>query len=158
MEIKQIRTYPNYTITKEGIVYSKKYDKALKWCISPKGYPMVRLYNEAGSKMFFVHCLVAEHYVEGKTTEKCFVNHKDENKSNPSWTNLEWCTDSYNKLYSAPTNSLSKQVQQIETGVVIATYFSAQEAARQTGFTQSMISRACRKGCQAYGYQWRYTI
>lgn len=50
--------------------------------------------------------------------------------------------------------SKAKTVRCIETGTI---YASAHEAARQTGFSQSNISAACRGAFkQAYGYHWEY--
>lgn len=156
-EWRYVPEYPCYAVSNTGKVFSYKTNKEMKQTVTTKGYLCVRLYNEAGSKLFFVHVLVAKCFVHGKTSAKCFVNHKDENKQNNYACNLEWCTDAYNKLYSAPKNKLSKEVVQKCGDKIIARYFSAQEAARQTGFTQTMISRACREGCKAYGFTWQYT-
>ena len=43
-------------------------------------------------KPFRNHRLTAEYFVEGKTPERCIVNHIDGNKLNNSWYNLEWTT------------------------------------------------------------------
>lgn len=157
-EWRYIPDYPCYAVSNTGKVFSYKTNKILKQTVSPKGYLSVRLYNEKGTKLFFVHVLVAVCFVQGRTSAKRFVNHKDENKQHNNDTNLEWCSDSYNKLYSAPNNSLSKEVLQKRNNEIVAKYFSTQEAARQTGFTQTMISRACREGCKAYGFTWEYSV
>lgn len=63
-------------------------------------------------KKFFVHRLVAEHFID-KTDFKCmpnedknkinldnlFINHIDENPLNNQADNLEWCTIAYNNNY-----------------------------------------------------------
>lgn len=43
-----------------------------------------------------VHRLIAKAFCEGETEEKCFVNHKDGNKQNNHYANLEWVTPSRN--------------------------------------------------------------
>ena len=42
-----------------------------------------------------VHRLVAEHYID-KVEGKDWINHKDGNKTNNHFSNLEWCTPSEN--------------------------------------------------------------
>lgn len=52
---------------------------------------------------------------------------------------------------------LSKQVLQIsESGIIIAVYKSASEAAKIIGADNSFISKCCRNNCKGKGYYWKY--
>jgi len=47
-----------------------------------------------------VHRLVAEVFVSGRTADRRIINHRDGNKTNNNWWNLEWCTYSENALHA----------------------------------------------------------
>lgn len=59
-------------------------------------------------RQFFVHRLVASAYCDGYDP-LLTVNHKDGNKLNNHYTNLEWVTRSENSLH-AHANKLSNQI------------------------------------------------
>ena len=62
-----------------------------------------------------------------------------------------------NKAHINSAKILSKPVLQIQNGLVIATYRSARDASRITGYDYSYIAKCC-KGLykDAYGYTWKY--
>jgi DNA-dependent RNA polymerase auxiliary subunit epsilon len=64
-----------------------------------KGYLWIELTRERKRKQFLVHRLVAVHFIEN-IQGLPIINHKDENKENNHVENLEWCSLSYNVLYS----------------------------------------------------------
>lgn len=59
------------------------------------GYKFVRLSKNNKTKQHLVHRLVATHFIDNPNKYK-EINHKDENKENNVWYNLEWCTHKYN--------------------------------------------------------------
>lgn len=65
------------------------------------GYQTVSFSREQKRKNFYVHRLVAEHFVENVGGLK-YVNHKDYDPANNHADNLEWCTQQENILYSSP--------------------------------------------------------
>lgn len=67
--------------------------KLLTPCLSEKGYLMVYVMctNNKG-RSIKLHRIVAVHFVEGRTKEKCEVDHVDGNKLNCRADNLEWVT------------------------------------------------------------------
>lgn len=90
------------------------------------GYFQVELKKDKLKRRFMVHRLVAENFLEvpNDTNIKCIegediskylsgnrrieVNHIDEDKSNNSVENLEWCTRLYNLKYGSRPNNVSK--------------------------------------------------
>ena len=64
------------------------------------GYLLVFLSNAGQRKRFYIHRLVADHFVDNSCGFK-YVNHKDYDTTNNHADNLEWCTQRQNILYSA---------------------------------------------------------
>ena len=60
------------------------------------GYLSVYLSINKRYKHYFVHVLVAQHFIGPRPTPKHQVNHIDGDKSNNNVTNLEWVTPSEN--------------------------------------------------------------
>lgn len=72
----------------------------MKTGINKYGYERLGLRkNGSPSKQFTVHKLVATAFCENKNNYK-EVNHIDGNKLNNHYTNLEWCSSSYNKKHA----------------------------------------------------------
>lgn len=92
---KPIKGYEGlYYITENGKIYSSIQNKWLKTWADSQGYLVVNLQGEQKK----IHRLVAEAFIPNPDNLPV-VNHKDENKSNPSVDNLEWCTYKYNNNY-----------------------------------------------------------
>jgi len=108
MILKQIEGFNDYKVSNIGDVYSEKYNKfkKLKPRLNSKGYLYVNLCVKGKYSSKIIHRLVAEHFVEGYE-EGLVVNHKDGNKTNNHYSNLEWCTLSENSKHSF-FNGLSK--------------------------------------------------
>lgn len=80
---------------REGYVRNA-HGRILAGSIAPNGYRRVNLYipNSGGAfKSFSIHRLVALAWVRNrKLDEYVEVNHRDGDKLNCRWTNLQWCT------------------------------------------------------------------
>lgn len=143
--MKAIKQYPNYFVTKEGLVFSSKTNKFLKFSYDKQGYQRVGLYvGNYKSKTIKVHRLVAETFIDNIENKKD-VNHIDGNKANNNVCNLEWCTRSENikhafklglikisdkqknrfiemtKLQTGGNNPASRKLINIETGEIFNT-------------------------------------
>lgn len=94
----------NYIIDSYGNVYSIKdrygNDRIRKLnVVIHNGYKTVMLTKNGRHNRKFVHRLVAATFIPNPNHYRC-VNHKDENKLNNHYSNLEWCTHQYNTNYS----------------------------------------------------------
>ncbi len=73
--------------------------RLLKQGSDKNGYRIVSLSKNCKTKTRSVHRLVMEAFTS-KEEWGAVINHKDENPSNNSIDNLEWCSYSYNARYS----------------------------------------------------------
>ena len=64
--MKLIPKYPNYSITKDGEVWSLRFNKKLSPCINSRGYKQVVLCKDLKYKNYTIHRLVAEEYISIK--------------------------------------------------------------------------------------------
>ena len=116
------------------------------------GYLQVLLCKDGKSKNMKVHRLVAEAFIPNPNNLET-VNHKDEDKTNNSASNLEWMTRKDNTIYSQ-----ARQVQMFDKqGNLLATFPSIGEAGRITGINHRNICSCClgwRK--LAGGFMWGY--
>lgn len=81
----------------------------LKWSIGTSGYPTTHIYDDRGTRQtVMVHRLVAMYFL-AYVKDREFVNHKDGDKTNNHYTNLEWVTRSENILHAMDTGLILKR-------------------------------------------------
>ena len=109
MEIwKDIKGYEGlYQVSILGRIKSLRRNLIMKPQNHPEGYSIIKLSKKGESKIKYIHILVAEHYLI-KDDKNLVVNHKDGNKKNNSFSNLEWVTQSENIAHSFE-NGLKKK-------------------------------------------------
>lgn len=122
MEVfKEINGFPDYEISNLGRVRSKaRYVRGvhhvsgkemlrplpecfLKIRVDKDGYNEVSLYEKNKMSHKRLHRLIAEAFIKNPNSFK-IINHIDANKQNNSISNLEWCTDLYNKEHAIKNN------------------------------------------------------
>ena len=108
---KPIFDFPRYFISNLGRVRSTYSYKILKLKKCRDGYLKVCLCKNKSKHYVFVHRLVANAFIANPNRYP-IINHKDENKANNCYTNLEWCTHKYNNNYG---NSIIKRINAAKT-------------------------------------------
>lgn len=135
-------------------------ERILKPDTDRNGYLKVLLYKDGKRKKNLVHRLVAEVFIPNPDNLPC-VNHKDENKTNNSVENLEWCTHEYNNNYGTRNKkvakTLSKPVLQFTLdGEFVREWPSVKECGRN-GFSQGRVCQCCNNKRKSHkGYIWKY--
>lgn len=84
-----------YLISEYGNVKNIKTNRLLKIQINPHGYNCINLWFGGKGKTFRIHRLVAKAFVVN-SNNKPQINHKDGNKLNNHYSNLEWVTNREN--------------------------------------------------------------
>lgn len=166
---KDIPVNTDYEINQFGIVRSK--DRIIKfkdgrrqrhypshYCkinINPvNGYLQCTLSSHHKATTVYIHRLVAELFVEKPMSdETLIVNHKDGNKLNCVYTNLEWVTYSQNSLHSynvlhqnRPCSSGKRQTILVQYDHERVLYPSITKAAADLGICKNHIRRVAGTG------------
>lgn len=99
-----------YQISNYGNVKSKagnkkgtgngKRERLLKLKENEKGYLIAQLWKENKGKLIRVHRLVAENFICSKPFKSAEINHKDFNRKNNFYKNLEWASHKQNITHS----------------------------------------------------------
>lgn len=157
-----------YTINQNGDIYCVPLKKAIKPQIDKKGYLRARLTAPDGHRVTVkIHRVVAELFIPNADNLPC-VNHKDEDKTNNNYNNLEWCTWAYNNNYGTRIQRLHANLypkisnpvcQYDRNGTLIAIFESVNQAAVSTGLSAPSISKVCEKIKRhrtCGGFIWRY--
>lgn len=128
----------------------------MKVFVCGSGYQEVLLSKDDRRQPMLIHRMVAEAFVP-KPTGKEEVNHKDGNKFNNDYTNLEWVTPKENirHSYDVLDRKLNgRKVVCVETGEV---FVSIKEAADKYGLKVPLIWKCCNgKQITTGGYHWEY--
>lgn len=156
---------PYYLVNENGDVKRKEYtrvdkigrktlmeEKMLKQHYDRDGYKRVTLISGLKKPIFIqVHKLVAQAFVENPNNYTQ-VNHKDEDKTNNDFNNLEWCTVEYNNNYGKRNEKAKNTLIEKLGKKVIASkdnkeflFNSVGEASRTLGVNTSNIFN-CLKG------------
>ena len=158
--------YENYEVSNKGKIRSLSYKgtgkiKELTGAKDKDGYLMVCLCKGEKQKVCSIHRIVAFTFIENDDETKTQVNHIDEDKTNNSVENLEWCNAKYNINYGTRTERMAKSKSKkiigkslTENKVII---FNKLTQAQNFGFDASTISKCCKgKQRQHKGYVWSY--
>ena len=159
-----IRNFSDYKISNWGRLYNKKTNRYLSGRPNTNGYYQVRLSNKDGYKDVLIHRLVGEYFVPNLVFGTQ-INHKDQNKSNNRWSNLEWCDPKDNINHGTRTIRAVEShkrnrnfiICQLDLdGNLIAEYNKLKDAALAVGGRTDSIRWALDgKLKTSYGYVWR---
>ena len=134
-----IPCFTRYAVSREGVIVDTFMGMEIKHVAGGYGYLTVSIYNPDISKYsnMLLHRLVALAWVKNPDHLKYYlVNHKDGNKHNPYYENLEW-TDHRGNIQHAYSSNLRTQntdckIRNIETNE-ITVFISLREACNFMG-------------------------
>ena len=148
-----------YQVSDQGRVKSLKFGKEriLKPIRDKDGYLLVNLCKNGEIKQCLVHRLVAQAFIPNPNNLPQ-VNHRDEDKTNNSVQNLEWCDQKYNINYGTRTDRCSKPVLQFtKSGEFVREWKSTRDVERNLGYFHNNISDCCNgKYKSAYDFIWKF--
>ena len=162
---KPIKGYEGlYEISDHGRVISsfREHSKGgvLRQSHDKDGYCTVTLCKDGKVKTARVHQLVGFAFVDGRTDEKCIINHKNEKKDDNNASNLEWCTPKYNtNYYKMPFRRAESKRKPVKAkkGNVVKEFDSINECAKTLKVCRGNISNVLcgrRKTAGGYCFEW----
>ena len=156
----KIRSVDRSIINSKGIK-RKIRGSQLKLTPDKDGYLKTTLCKNNKKENVFVHRVVASTFIDNEDTLP-EVNHKDENKTNNTIKNLEWCTSQYNTNYGERNKKINKNRRKKVVGICLETgeckeYESISET-KKDGFTPQSVSLCCNKRLlnSHKGYNWNF--
>lgn len=159
-----VRTKDRWVTYKNGVRRLVK-GRVLKQNPDRYGYMLVQFQVNGKKIQPLVHRMVATCFLP-KPNNYPEVNHIDNDRTNNSVDNLEWCTHKYNMVYREKCGVSAKDAVEILRRSVIAVkletsevfwFESESEAARQLGIHHSNIYRVVKGNYnQTHGYWFTY--
>ena len=147
-----------YGASKNGNIINISKNRTMHTFIDNNGYVVVCITckNKRKTRQFLVHRIVAYTFIENDDIKnKIFVNHKDKNRSNNHYLNLEWVTVQENNVQGR-----GKMVKMIDrdTNEILKIFRCVFDACRFLGFIVcNAIGQVCNgKRKSAYGYKWEW--
>ena len=149
--VKYISNSNGYFVSNKGKVFSVRSGKWLKPIEDKYGYHVVNIYYGYPPKIKQkkIHRLVAKYFIDNPNNYE-IINHKDEDKKNNHYKNLEWCNIQYSNTYGSRLNKVSnshkKKVYEYNLdGCFLNEYLCAEEVANKYGVHVNTIRATCNK-------------
>lgn len=98
------KSFYNYVVFENGDIYSNYCNRLLKPDITKHGYKQVTLYIDGNPFRIKVHKLVAKLWLGEPSEDNPIINHKDGNKLNNHYSNLEYTTYYGNNKHARDNN------------------------------------------------------
>lgn len=150
-----------YRVNQWGEIYSLYTNKILKYSISQDGYKQYNLHKNKKNYIMTAHKAVALAFIPNPENLP-LINHKDEDKQNCYYENLEWCDHSYNNTYNNRHIKIARQCSYItyqynDKGELVAEYESSRAAGRMNGLSDGSICMCCNEELYTYkNFVWSY--
>lgn len=168
----RVRASERTAINKKG--YSRKLSsKVLKGSKGKLGYRTVNLVDGTNRAKLLVHRIVAKAFIPNPENKPC-INHIDNNPSNNTVTNLEWCTPKENtdwmivqgrfkrtetwlKNLDIGLQPRRKRVKRIDPSTGEVVIYDGINKTKKDGFTTSSVSQCCNGTRHSHhGYIWEF--
>lgn len=138
--------FSNYSVSKSGMVYSRKLNRVLRQRVNNCGYAVINITCDNGQKKCTgVHRLVALTFCDNKWGFS-EVSHKDDDKLNNNASNLEWISRKAN-LNKAHRLELMKtagghgrSVRKVNDDGTFQDYKSIKSASEANGLSNTSVS------------------
>lgn len=143
--IKIKETNDRYEVSDHGRVRRTKTLKVLTPIVNPYGYLKVRCRVDGVVKNIYNHTLVARYFVSGQRPGTQ-VNHKDGDKRNNHFKNLEWCTPKQNINHAWKSGLASSAPHQIKVSVDGAVFGSYKAAAKFLKIDRNTFAKCVLSG------------
>lgn len=110
----------SYLINEDGDIYSLKSNKILSKTLNQDGYVHNTLIGDNKQIIYTItHRLVGEMFLE-KIDGKDIINHKDLNKTNNNYKNLEWCTIQENTKHAYDNGAIKNPMLRKEVSIKLS--------------------------------------
>lgn len=155
---KELKGYRGkYIITNTGKIYNNFLGVEMKSRLI-RGYPHVglRIFDgeTSAQKLFKVHRLVAEYFIPNPNNYP-IVNHKDGNKQNAHYTNLEWCSYKDNTIHAVKTGltktSWTKELARVAITLIEDYDYSSSEVAELLHKSKQSVRYLYQQGYKNLG-------
>lgn len=157
-DVKPLPEYKNYYLSNDGDVFSyyRNSAKQLKPYVGTDGYLHVKIPDNWGADTHIrIHKAVATLFVANPNPSSFnVVHHKDENKMNNYFKNLEWTSLQQNTVYS-----LGKKCCMVDTeNCILSIHDTVSDLARYYRVDSSCASKQCngKKNCFHGGMKARF--
>ena len=160
---KVIENFERYTINNDGVIFDTKKNRNICQWIDTVGYYQCILYKDGKKYYKRVHRLVANAFIPNPN-KLPQVNHKDGNKLNNNYLNLEWCSNSENTQHGYD-NSLYKYKARChkinvytKQGEYLNTYKSIRNMCENLGINRKTVTMILKgeKKTNNYDYLFEY--
>ena len=161
-QFREISINPDYMISHNGDLYSKKSQRLQTPSRIPAGYYRIAIKNTEGVlKSYSIHVLVAMTYLQYvPSTSDIVINHIDGNKGNNHVDNLEIITQKENMRHSVILNDANifrRAVFYHDEEGIRHEFPSAKVACISTGIDNSTILKSCKSDVRLAGtYRWYF--
>ena len=158
--------FSNYKINRKGEILCWNYRRSditgiIKPYIHTDGYLQVKLVDDNGiSHSIKVHTLVADTFIPNPN-DYTDINHKDEDKTNNSVENLEWCSRKENLYDSYSTLSQIRNFKECllvnsETKEIIGDFKSISAAAKYASENFGCSKSGMIRNYKSQGYEIKF--
>ena len=160
---KLIKNFERYIIDDKGTIFDTKKNREICQWIDTVGYYQCNLWDNGKKYYRRVHRLVAEAFIPNPNNLPQ-VNHRDGNKLNNHYSNLEWCSNSVNTqhgydngLYKYKERSHSINVY-TKQGIYINTYKSIRSMCEELKINRKTVTMILKgeKKTNNYDYLFEY--